>query len=552
MSFTKVTSKATTTISAAWDLFNGLITDLLATTSGKGASQIGIYDAASNMAAANVEDALAEIYTDHASTKTLAEALDKNTATTTGLTFGWKAGTIRVDNTVTTVAASTIALTDDATNYVEVNSSGTVSRNTTGFTSTRMPIRQITAASGVQTVSTDKRTFWTLIPANVVIETTLTVPNTGLHILDTDSSHDLIIKPGSDLSADKTLTITTGDADRTLTLNENLTVGDGANVTITAEDTAGSIVLDKQTLEIEGEGTATRLTKIINNADSARTLTFTADLTVESTSVVNQDLTTDASPTFDVPTVAGISPILKGYVQRAKFKWKDADEILIEPGAYQLEGENKQQIVYWDAQLSTDIGSPDASDWYYLYIDDSAIASLGSNKIVDTTNPAELIWSNTEPTWTVAKHGWYNGYDRCIFAVYSDGSSNITEFFHEGELCLFDTGELDLSSGTPVNVWTDVVLTMPKCSQMGECTFLATWDTADPWMTSDLKVRVNGQTGGVGHSVVYLKVTDAEYESNTCAVMTDDSQTIEVRFGGTGDDHVVSVITKGWYLPHGM
>jgi hypothetical protein len=46
----------------------------------------------------------------------------------------------------------------------------------------------------------------------------ITFTNIGLHLLDTNASHDLIIAPGSDLSADRTLTLTTGDADRTLSL----------------------------------------------------------------------------------------------------------------------------------------------------------------------------------------------------------------------------------------------------------------------------------------------------------------------------------------------
>jgi len=54
----------------------------------------------------------------------------------------------------------------------------------------------------------------------------LTLPNTGLHLLDTDDSHDLIIKPGSDLTADKTLTITPGDSDRAITLSGNPTLAD--------------------------------------------------------------------------------------------------------------------------------------------------------------------------------------------------------------------------------------------------------------------------------------------------------------------------------------
>jgi hypothetical protein len=56
------------------------------------------------------------------------------------------------------------------------------------------------------------------------LATGLTFPNTGLHILDTNASHDLILAPGSNITADRTLTITTGDADRSITLNGNTTL----------------------------------------------------------------------------------------------------------------------------------------------------------------------------------------------------------------------------------------------------------------------------------------------------------------------------------------
>src|SRR3989344_2614889 len=51
-----------------------------------------------------------------------------------------------------------------------------------------------------------------------VIFSTLTLNNTGLHLLDTNVSHDLIVSSGSDLTADRILTILTGDANRALTL----------------------------------------------------------------------------------------------------------------------------------------------------------------------------------------------------------------------------------------------------------------------------------------------------------------------------------------------
>lgn len=61
--------------------------------------------------------------------------------------------------------------------------------------------------------------------------------NTGLKIKDTNASHGLTIKPGTDLTADRILTLNTGDAARTLDIS-------AANVTVTA---AAATVLDDAT-----------------------------------------------------------------------------------------------------------------------------------------------------------------------------------------------------------------------------------------------------------------------------------------------------------------
>lgn len=86
-----------------------------------------------------------------------------------------------------------------------------------------------------------------------------TLLNAGLHLLDTNASHDLILAPGSDLTADRILTITTGDAARLLSLladlyieaesrvNQDLTT-DAAGVLF-----AGVTVLSNQTV---ADGTA--------------------------------------------------------------------------------------------------------------------------------------------------------------------------------------------------------------------------------------------------------------------------------------------------------
>ncbi len=316
MALSKIITFSTTTIKAGWEAFDKLIDDLASATKALGASTIGVEDSAGNMSATDVEAALAEIYIDHSSTRTLAEIFDENSATTTGLTWGYKAGAIRIANTITSVAASTISLTDDATNYIEVNKSGTVIRNTTGFTVGRIPIRQITAASGVQTVSTDKRAWFSEISDDLIIGTTITIPNSGLHILDTNASHDLIIKPGSDLDADRILTLTTGNAARTFSLLANLSIGSGSAVTITAEDAAATITLDNCGLEVEDTANAGNIIKLINANDDTNksitlhenltlgagndgTLTFTGaskTLSVEDTAIVDQDLTKDAYP----------------------------------------------------------------------------------------------------------------------------------------------------------------------------------------------------------------------------------------------------------------
>jgi hypothetical protein len=201
MSLTKVT-RATTFIKDGWGAFNTLIDDLLSVANGKGASQVGIEDTAGNMSAANVEDALAEIYTDHATTKTLAETFDENPATTTGLVWGYKGGLFRLDSTVTTVSAGTIALTDDATNYIEIDpSDGLVKKNTSAFTSGRIPIREIITASGVQTTSTDKRAWFSQVAA----ATTIT---SGIVKLSTDAeakagTSDLVVLTPGNLEAVK-------------------------------------------------------------------------------------------------------------------------------------------------------------------------------------------------------------------------------------------------------------------------------------------------------------------------------------------------------------
>jgi hypothetical protein len=87
----------------------------------------------------------------------------QDNATTTGLTFGYKAGSTRNDNVVATTAAGTIAMTDNDVNYIEVNpTTGVITTNITGFTTGLIPLFTVTAASAAITVVLDHRTWASL------------------------------------------------------------------------------------------------------------------------------------------------------------------------------------------------------------------------------------------------------------------------------------------------------------------------------------------------------------------------------------------------------
>lgn len=90
-------------------------------------------------------------------------------------------------------------------------------------------------------------------------------------------------------------------AGKALDINDNLTVTAGQSVTLAAEDAAGTITLDNTTLEVENTNATQRAVKIVVGTDAAATLT------VEGTSgIVNQDVTSDGSPTFNALTITSM------------------------------------------------------------------------------------------------------------------------------------------------------------------------------------------------------------------------------------------------------
>jgi hypothetical protein len=82
----------------------------------------------------------------------------RRASTTTALTWGYYGGRFRNSSGVySTIANATLALTASNTNYVEVTVDGTVSANTTAFTSGRIPLYTIVAGASTVTSYTDER-----------------------------------------------------------------------------------------------------------------------------------------------------------------------------------------------------------------------------------------------------------------------------------------------------------------------------------------------------------------------------------------------------------
>lgn len=95
-------------------------------------------------------------------------------------------------------------------------------------------------------------------------------PNTGLQVFDADASHRLSIVPGSNLTAARTLTLTTGDNSRTLDISAaNVTVSSfGATLTDDADAAAARTTLGLGSASTQATGTSGATVPLLNAANT--------------------------------------------------------------------------------------------------------------------------------------------------------------------------------------------------------------------------------------------------------------------------------------------
>lgn len=125
--------------------------------------------------------------------------------------------------------------------------------------------------------------------------------NTGLRVLDTNASHYLEIKPGSDLTDNRILTVTTGDAARTLTMAGDATISGTTSGTNTGDQT---ITL---TGNVTGSGTGSFVATI-----PANTVTYAMMQDISATSRILGRITSGAGDTEEltganVRTITGLA-----------------------------------------------------------------------------------------------------------------------------------------------------------------------------------------------------------------------------------------------------
>lgn len=210
--------------------------------------------------------------------------------------------------------------------------------------------------------------------------------------------------------------------------------------------------------------------------------------------------------------------------------------VVIHAGAYRHIG-TANQVVYWESTIGFEFANLGTSDWSYLYLDDSAIVTAGTALV----SASEMVDAVTEPSFSEVKRGWYNGEDRCIFAVLTDGSDNILEFHHLGDIVKFGDSikiadDVDLDT-----TWTDYTHIIPIFSRAA----IAFIHYACAANISQIHARPNGSTTG-GTMVARAR---GGYDGTSEHIAFTDAAGIAEYLNSISDASYIQLFTNGFLIP---
>ena len=255
----------------------------------------------------------------------------------------------------------------------------------------------------------------------------------------------------------------------------------------------------------------------------------------------------------------------RGYLERSIIQYDTASQIKIGSGAYELDNGSSPETFYWDSELTFVLGSSGSNasssalgtdQWQYIYMDESAISA---SPLVASS----FLNSTTAPTYSQSKHGWYNGSDRCIFAVYINGSGDIMKFYGNGTDHISWDNDLSVLSAYPVtnNAFTSFTVNyVPAFSSEAEMTFQMQSDSgsnlACSWFwrtggsTSDghkLGITEHGNNSAYDESHITKSIRGYVAQS-----ITDTTKSAEYKAVCAVQLQNLDVFVVGWYLPKGI
>jgi len=231
-----------------------------------------------------------------------------------------------------------------------------------------------------------------------------------------------------------------------------------------------------------------------------------------------------------------------GAFSRANFIWGSPDKLIIEPGIYDLD--SKGRTVTWNEVLEKTVVA--TGGFSYVYIKASAVTS----GVALTAN--EFIIDSNVPTYDSVKRGWYNGDDRCIFTVNTNGG--LQKFWHNNDYVHYED-QVHMGN-TKANGWQVKDCAAPPIGPIMIQASVSLRSPATYSLASEFRIRSNS---GNGHYLGKVEaggggLDDEHVMANVRQITYIESNQAKVQIFKSGGDapNVANLYIDGFYLPNGM